>query len=60
VESSGDGEIMAHMDDAAREGNALGVILGGASDDFCGKVLELDGLGYSTGLMEAIHVESWW
>jgi hypothetical protein len=48
---------MAHMDDAAGEGNALCVVLGGAGEHFGGEVLELDRFGNSTGFVEAIHVE---
>lgn len=56
MEGRGDGKIMAHMDDAAGEGNPLGVVLGGAGEHFGCEVLELDGFGDSTGFVEAIHV----
>jgi len=48
---------MAYMDDTAGEGDTLGVVLGGASEDFSGEILELDGLGDSTWFVEAVHVE---
>jgi hypothetical protein len=56
VEGREDGEIMAHVDDAAGEGDALVVVVGGAGEDFGGEILELDGLGNSSGFVEAIHV----
>ena len=56
MEGRGDGEIMADMDDAAGEGNAFCVVLGGAGEHFGGEILELDGFGDSTGFVEAIHV----
>ena len=59
VEGGGDGEIMADMDDATGEGNALCVVLGGAGEHFGGEILELDGFGDSTGFVEAIHVVCW-
>ena len=56
VEGRGDGEIMTHVDDAAGEGDALCMVLGSAGEDFGGEILEFDGLGDSSGFVEAIHV----
>jgi hypothetical protein len=56
LEGCGDGEIMAYVDDTAREGNALGVVLGGASEDLSCEVLEFDRVRDTVGFVEAIHI----
>jgi len=56
VEGRDDREIMTHVDDAAGEGDALCMVLGSAGEDIGGEILELDGLGDSSGFVEAIHV----
>ena len=48
---------MAYVDDTAREGDALGVILGRASEDLGCEILELDRFRDSTRFVEAIHIE---
>jgi hypothetical protein len=57
LEGCGDGEIMAYVDDTAREGDALGMVLSGASGYLGSEILELDWFRDATGFMEAIHVE---
>jgi hypothetical protein len=57
LEGCGDGEIMAYVDDTAREGDTLGMVLGGASEDLSGEVLELDRFRDATRFVEAIHDE---
>jgi hypothetical protein len=47
---------MAYVDDTAREGDALGVILGGASEDLSCEILELDRFRDRSRLVEAIHI----
>lgn len=47
---------MAYVDDTAREGNALGVVLGGASEDLSCEILELDGFRDTARFVEAIHI----
>lgn len=47
---------MAYVDDTAREGDTLGVILGGASEDLGGEVLELDRFRDTARFVEAIHI----
>ena len=44
------------MDDTTREGDALGVVLGGASEDLSCEILELDGFRGTARFMEAIHI----
>ena len=56
MEGCGDGEIMAYVDDTAREGDALSVVFGGASEDLSCEILELDGFGDTVRFMEAIHI----
>lgn len=48
---------MAYVDDTAREGDALGVILGRASEDLGCEILELDRFRDPTRFVEAIHIE---
>lgn len=57
LEGCGDGEIMAYVDDTARERDALGVVLSRASDYLGGEILELDWFRDAMGFMEAIHIE---
>ena len=47
---------MAYVDDTAREGNPLGVVLGGASEDLCCEILELDGFSDTVRFGEAVHI----
>ncbi len=44
------------MDDTARERDTFGVVLGGASEDVGGEVLELDRFRDTTGFVEAVHI----
>jgi len=46
---------MAYVDDAAREGDALGMVLGGTSEDLSCEILELDGFRDTARFVEAIH-----
>lgn len=57
LEGCGDGEIVAYVDDTARERDALSVVLSGASDYLGGEILEFDWFRDAAGFMEAIHVE---
>jgi hypothetical protein len=57
LEGCGDGEIMAYVDDTAGEGDALGVVLSGASEHLGGEILELDRFRDAAGFVEAIHIE---
>lgn len=56
MESSGDGQIVAYMDNTARESKALCTIFSLTSEDFRSKVFELDWLGDATGFVETVHV----
>jgi len=56
VEGRDDGEIVTHMDDAAREGDALGLVFGRAGDYLCGEIFEANGLGDAAGFVETVHV----
>ena len=47
---------MAYVDDTAREGDALGVVLGGASEDLSCEILELDGFRDTVRFVEAVHI----
>jgi hypothetical protein len=47
---------MAYVDDTAREGDALGVIFGGASEDLGCEILELDWFRDTVRFVETIHV----
>lgn len=47
---------MAYVDDTAREGDALGVVLGGASEDLSCEILELDGFRDTARFVEAVHI----
>jgi hypothetical protein len=56
LEGGGDGEIMAYVDDTAREGDTLGVVLGGASEDLSCEILKFDRFSDTTRFVEAIHI----
>jgi hypothetical protein len=47
---------MAYVDDTAREGDALGVVFGGASEDLSCEILELDRFRDTARFVEAIHI----
>ena len=47
---------MAYVDDTAREGDALGVVLGGAGEDLSCEILELNRFRDTARFVEAIHI----
>jgi hypothetical protein len=61
LEGGGDGEIMAYVEDTAREGDILCTVLSLTSMYLGSEVLELDRLWNPTWFVEAIHYyEVWW
>jgi hypothetical protein len=55
LEGGGDGEIMAYMEDTAREGDILCTVLSLTSKYLGSDVLELDRLRNPTWFVETIH-----
>ncbi len=47
---------MAYVDDTAREGDALGVVFGRASEDLSCEILEFDRFRDTARFVEAIHI----